>query len=152
MSSFYLAGSAWFLLQCAHLSLAVSFLPGREDERLSGEVLNVVRVSKNSCVCISFSVPIIIIALLLGIGRGASGLRGGPSNGIFALEGAELIEGLGVGMDDSTELAWGPGVGTDDDPGLAKGLIVGTGDGSGSDEGPADCAGLRNGLSDSMSA
>ena len=42
--------------------------------------------------------------------------------------------------------------GTGDGPELAEVPGVGIGDGLGSDEGPADCAGLRNGPSNGMFA
>ena len=48
------------------------------------------------------------------------------------------------GINNGAGLDVGPIVGTDDGPGLAESLGFGTGDGSGSDEGPVDCAGLRN--------
>ena len=59
--------------------------------------------------------------------------------------------GTGNGINDGPGLVEGPGVGTGDGPELDEVLGVGNGDGSGSDKGLADCAGLHDGPSNSIS-
>ena len=86
---FYLLGSG----QCAHFSS--SFLPDTEGRGLNQCV---VTVSKNSCMCVYFLCCHANSCSAkhrrwLGIGRRASGLRGGPIVGIFAYDGSELSEG-----------------------------------------------------------
>ena len=88
-----------------------------------------------------FFVPILILTLLnssdgFGLDAGLAdcvGLRNGLSNGIFASNGAELIEGpnvrTGDGIDDDSGLGHEPCVGTVDGLDLAEGLGIGTGDG-----------------------
>ena len=106
-----------------------------------------------------FSIPMLIITLLLGIGRGASALRGAPRRAErrhVRVGGAELIEGPNVGsgdgIGDGAGVDQGPGVGTGNGPELPEVPGVGIGDGSGSNEGPTDCVRLRDGSSDGMFA
>ena len=100
----------------------------------------------------------LIVALLLGIGRLASGLRGAARRAgqqHICVGGAELIEGLNVGtvdgIDDGAGLDQGMGASTGDGLELAEVLGAVIGDGSGLDKGPADGAWLRDGPNDSIS-
>ena len=58
----------------------------------------------------------------------------------------------GNGIDNGAGLDVGLDIGKGNGPELAEEPGVETSDGSGSDEGPANCAGLHDGLSDGMFA
>ena len=88
----------------------------------------------------------LIITLLLGIGRGASGLRGAARRAEqwhVRVGGADLFErpnvGTGDGVNCGAGLDVGPGVSTGDGLELTEVPGVGNGDGLGSEEGPANC-------------